>query len=96
MKMMIPTRGKVILDRENKGEQTTEQGIVYSEKQMDYWIRGQVMAIGEGKMHPSGRIREAEFSVGDIVIYDMRKVNGYDAFDIVDFDDVIGVISESE
>tara|TARA_B100000497_G_C7418540_1_gene262938 strand:+ start:74 stop:361 length:288 start_codon:yes stop_codon:yes gene_type:complete len=94
--IMIPTRGKVILDRENKGEQTTEHGIVYSEKQKDYWIRGQVMAIGEGKMHSSGRIHEADFSVGDNVIYDMRKVNGYSSYDIVDFDDIVGVICESE
>ena len=40
MKTMIPTRGKVIITRETKGEQTTEHGIVYTEKQMDYWIRG--------------------------------------------------------
>tara|TARA_Y100001972_G_scaffold111175_1_gene143666 strand:+ start:590 stop:880 length:291 start_codon:yes stop_codon:yes gene_type:complete len=96
MKMMIPTRGKVIISRETKGEQTTEQGIVYTEKQMDHWIRGKVQAIGQGKIHDNGHIREAEFSIGDMVIYDMRKVNGYDAYDIVDFDDVIGVICESE
>lgn len=96
MKTMIPTRGKVIISRETKGEQTTEHGIVYTEKQRDYWIRGTVMAIGEGKFHSSGRIREAEFSVGDMVIYDMRKVNGYDAYDVVDFDDIMGVICESE
>ena len=96
MKVMIPTRGKVIISRETKGEQTTDQGIVYTEKQMDHWIRGSVIAIGEGKMYSSGRMREAEFSVGDTVIYDMRKVNGYDAYDIVDLDDIIGVICESE
>ena len=96
MKVMIPTRGKVIITRETKGEQTTEHGIVYTEKQMDHWIRGEVVAIGEGKMHSGGHVREAEFSIGDTVIYDMRKVNGYDAYDIVDFDDIIGVICESE
>lgn len=94
--IMIPTRGKVIISRKTKGEQATEEGIIYTEKQMDHWIRGQVMAIGEGKMHSSGRIREAEFSVGDTVIYDMRKVNGYDAYDVVDLDDIMGVICESE
>ena len=96
MKIMIPTRGKVIISRETKGEQTTEHGIVYTEKQMDYWIRGQVVAIGEGKVYPNGRTRDAEFSVGDTIIYDMRKVNGYDAYDVVDFDDIMGVICESE
>ena len=63
---------------------------------MDYWIRGEVMAIGQGKVYPNGRIREAEFSIGDTVVYDMRKVNGFDAFDIVDLDDIIGVVCESE
>ena len=96
MKMLIPTTGNVAISRETKGEQTTEHGIVYNEKQMDYWIRGEVMAIGQGKVHPNGLVREAEFSVGDTVIYDMRKVNGYDAYDIVDMDDIIGVVCESE
>ena len=71
MKMLIPTMGKVAISRETKGEQTTEHGIVYNEKQMDYWIRGKVLAIGQAKVHSNGLVYEAEFSVGDIVIYDM-------------------------
>lgn len=94
-KQLFPTRGKVAILRESKGEKTTEHGIVYNEKQMDYWIRGEVKAIGQGKVHPNGVVRDAEFMVGDTVIYDLRKVNGYDAYDIVDFDDIIGVVGES-
>ena len=95
MKSLVPTRGKIIILRETKGEQTTDEGIIYTEKQRDYWVRGTVVAIGEGKVYPNGRVRDAEFGIGAAVIYDMRKVNGYDAYDIVDLDDVVGVLSES-
>lgn len=95
MKSLVPTRGKVVILREKKGEQTTDEGIIYTEKQMDYWVRGIVAAIGEGKIYPNGRVREAEFGIGSVVIYDMRKANGYDSYDIVDLDEVVGVLSES-
>ena len=35
--IMIPTREKVIISRETKGEQTTEEGIIYTESR-DYWF----------------------------------------------------------
>jgi len=94
---LYPSRGKVAIQRENTGGQkTTEHGIIYNEKQKDIFFRGKVLSVGHPKVLPNGNVLPHEFKEGDIVVYNMRGVNEFRGIDIVDFEHVIGVVSESE
>lgn len=76
-------------------ESVTSGGIIIPDTAQEKPIHGEVMAVGEGRMLPDGKIEPLKVKVGDIVVY--SKHGGYDAVPIkVNYGEEMLVIKESE
>lgn len=89
-----PSRGKIAISRIGESEETTTNGIIYTPKDTEIFIRGKVLSIGLPEIQKNGKPILIEIEEGDVVCYDRRTVNGVSSYDIVPYDAIIGVVEE--
>jgi len=63
-----PLHDRVVVRREEE-EQTTPGGIVLPGSATEKPVRGEVIAVGNGKLLDSGDVRPLDVSVGDKVLF---------------------------
>ena len=90
-----PLHDRVILKRMEE-ETTSPGGIVIPDSAAEKPIRGEVMAIGNGKRLDSGEVVPLDVKVGDTVLFGKYsgtevKVNGEDLL-VMREEDIMGVI----
>ncbi len=90
-----PLHDRVIVKRIEEDE-TTKGGIIIPDTAKEKPIQGEVVAIGEGKIHEDGSRRPVDVKVGDRVLF--GKYSGTEVkFDDDDFlvmreDDVMAIV----
>jgi chaperonin GroES len=90
-----PLHDRVVVKRTEE-ERTSPGGIVIPDSATEKPIRGEVMAIGNGKILDSGETRPLDLKVGDQVLFGKYsgtevKVNGEDLL-VMREDDVMAVV----
>jgi chaperonin GroES len=90
-----PLHDRVIIKRQEE-ERTSPGGIVIPESATEKPIRGEVVAVGNGKILESGEVRPLDVKVGDTVLFGKYsgtevKVDGEDLL-VMREEDVVGVI----
>jgi len=90
-----PLHDRVIVKRMEE-ERTTAGGIVIPDTAAEKPIRGEILAIGKGKILESGDIRPLDVKVGDKVLFGKYsgtevKVNGQDVL-VMREEDIMGVL----
>ena len=90
-----PLHDRVIVKRMEE-ERTTAGGIVIPDTAAEKPIRGEIMAIGKGKILESGDVRPLDVKVGDKVLFGKYsgtevKVNGHDVL-VMREEDIMGVL----
>ncbi len=90
-----PLHDRVILKRMEE-ERTTAGGIVIPDTAAEKPIRGEVIAVGKGKVLEGGDIRPLDVKAGDKVLFGKYsgtevKVNGQDLL-VMREEDIMGVI----
>jgi chaperonin GroES len=90
-----PLHDRVVVKRTEE-ERTSPGGIVIPDTAAEKPIRGEVIAIGNGKIMDSGEVRPLDLRVGDKVLFGKYsgtevKVNGEDLL-VMREDDVMAVI----
>ena len=96
MSMKIrPLHDRVVVRRLEE-ERTTAGGIVIPDSATEKPMRGQVIAIGAGKVLDNGDVRVLAVKVGDVVLfgkYTEVKLNNEEVV-VMREDDIMGVIEE--
>ncbi|MHB8473056.1 MAG: co-chaperone GroES [Gammaproteobacteria bacterium] len=90
-----PLHDRVIVKRMEE-ERTTAGGIVIPDTAAEKPVRGEIMAIGKGKILESGDVRPLDVKVGDKVLFGKYsgtevKVNGHDVL-VMREEDIMGVL----
>lgn len=90
-----PLHDRVIVKRLPE-ERTTASGIVIPDNAAEKPTRGEVLAIGTGKLLDNGQVRELQVKVGDKVLFGKYagneiKVDG-DELVVMREEDIMGVI----
>jgi chaperonin GroES len=90
-----PLHDRVVVKRTEE-ERTSPGGIVIPDTAAEKPIRGEVIAVGNGKILDSGDIRALDLKVGDNILFGKYsgtevKVNGEDLL-VMREDDVMAVI----
>ncbi|MCG5535487.1 co-chaperone GroES [Ectothiorhodospira mobilis] len=90
-----PLHDRVIIKRMEE-ERTTPGGIVIPDTAAEKPIRGEVMAVGNGKILENGEVRALDLKVGDKVIFGKYsgtevKVDGEDLL-VMREEDVMAVV----
>jgi chaperonin GroES len=92
-----PLHDRVIVKRKEE-ERTSPGGIVIPDTAKEKPIRGEVVAVGRGKLLDSGDQRQLDVKVGDEVLFGKYsgtevKVEGEDLL-VMREDDIMGIIEE--
>ncbi len=92
-----PLQDRVIIKRKEE-EGTSAGGIVLPDSATEKPIRGEVIAVGPGKVLDDGKTRSVSLKVGDIVLFGKYsgtevKLNG-DELLVMREDDIMGVIED--
>jgi chaperonin GroES len=95
---MKPLHDRIVVKPSEK-ESVTASGIVLPDTAQEKPLKGEVIAVGPGKVLDSGKIAELEVKVSDIVLYGKYsgtevKVGGEDVV-ILRQDDVLAIIDGS-
>lgn len=90
-----PLHDRVIIKRMEE-EEKTEGGIVIPDTAKEKPIRGEVIAVGNGKLLENGEVRPPDIKKGDKVLFGKYsgtevKLNGHDVL-VMREDDVMAVI----
>jgi chaperonin GroES len=90
-----PLHDRVVV-RRTEEERTSPGGIVIPDTAAEKPIRGEVIAVGNGKVLDSGDVRPLDLKVGDSVLFGKYsgtevKVNGEDLL-VMREDDVMAVV----
>lgn len=90
-----PLHDRVVIKRMEE-ERTSPGGIVIPDSATEKPIRGEVMAVGNGKVNESGDVRPLDLKVGDTVLFGKYsgtevKVEGDDLL-VMREDDIMAVI----
>ena len=90
-----PLHDRVIVKRLEE-ERTTAGGIVIPDSATEKPMRGQVLAVGNGKVLDNGQVRALQVKVGDKVLFGKYagtevKVDGDDVV-VMREEDIMGVI----
>jgi chaperonin GroES len=93
---MRPLHDRVIIKRTEE-ERTTASGIVIPDSATEKPSRGEVLAVGNGKVTDSGDVKALDVKVGDQVLFGKFsgtevKVDGEELI-IMREDDIMGVFS---
>ncbi len=90
-----PLHDRVVIKRMEE-ERTSPGGIVIPDSAAEKPIKGEVLAVGNGKVNESGEVRPLDLKVGDTVLFGKYsgtevKVEGEDLM-VMREDDVMAVI----
>lgn len=90
-----PLHDRVVVKRMEE-ERTSPGGIVIPDSATEKPIKGEVLAVGNGKVNESGDVRPLDLKVGDTVLFGKYsgtevKVDGEDLL-VMREDDVMAVI----
>ena len=90
-----PLHDRVVIKRMEE-ERTSPGGIVIPDSATEKPIRGEVMAVGNGKVNEAGEVRPLDLKVGDTVLFGKYsgtevKVEGDDLL-VMREDDIMAVI----
>ena len=90
-----PLHDRVVIKRMEE-ERTSPGGIVIPDSATEKPIKGEVMAVGNGKVNESGEVRPLDLKVGDTVLFGKYsgtevKVEGEDLL-VMREDDIMAVI----
>ncbi|MFN2350072.1 MAG: co-chaperone GroES [Thioalkalivibrio sp.] len=90
-----PLHDRVIIKRMEE-ERTTAGGIVIPDSATEKPVRGEVLAIGKGKVMDNGEVRALDVKVGDKVLFGKYsgneiKVDGNEVL-VMREEDIMGVI----
>jgi chaperonin GroES len=90
-----PLHDRVVVKRMEE-ERTTAGGIVIPDSATEKPSRGEIIAVGKGKVAENGDVRELDVKVGDTVLFGKYagteiKVEGEEVL-IMREDDIIGII----
>ena len=90
-----PLHDRVIVRRQEE-ERTSPGGIVIPDNAAEKPVRGEVLAVGNGKILDSGEVRGLDVKVGDIVLFGKYsgtevKINGEELL-VMREEDIMGVI----
>ena len=90
-----PLHDRVVIKRMEE-ERTSPGGIVIPDSATEKPIKGEVMAVGNGKVNDAGEIRPLDLKVGDTVLFGKYsgtevKVEGDDLL-VMREDDIMAVI----
>jgi chaperonin GroES len=93
-----PLQDRVLIKRE-KEEETTAGGIIIPDTAKEKPIRGEVVAVGNGKIQEDGTSRKLDVKVGDRVLFGKYqgaevKLDGEERL-IIREDDILAVIEKS-
>lgn len=93
-----PLHDRVVIKRLEE-ERTTASGIVIPDSATEKPIRGEVIAVGNGKVMDNGDVRALDVQVGDVVLFGKYsgtevKVDGEELL-VMKEDDIMAVIEES-
>lgn len=95
---ITPLYDKVLI-KPFEPEQYTAGGIIIPDTARDASIRGEVLAVGDGRINTDGSLVPLKVKVGDIVIYSKNKfdasnisINGED-FIVLRESDIIGIVN---
>ncbi|HEY6559920.1 MAG TPA: co-chaperone GroES [Polyangiaceae bacterium] len=97
MTQLRPLQDRVLIKRE-KEEETSAGGIIIPDTAKEKPIRGEVMAVGNGKVQEDGTTRQVGVRVGDRVLFGKYegtevKIDGEERL-IIREDDILGVIEK--
>lgn len=92
-----PLHDRVVVKRMEE-ERTTASGIVIPDSATEKPSRGQILAVGAGKVTDSGEVRAMDVKVGDHVLFGKFagteiKIDGEELL-IMREDDIIGVFED--
>ena len=92
-----PLHDRVVIKRMEE-ERTSPGGIVIPDSATEKPIRGEVLAVGNGKVNESGDVRPLDLKVGDTVLFGKYsgtevKVEGDDLL-VMREDDIMAVIEK--
>lgn len=90
-----PLHDRVVIKRMEE-ERTTAGGIVIPDSATEKPVRGEVIAVGKGKILENGEVRPLDLKAGDKVLFGKYagtevKVEGEDVL-VMREDDIMGVI----
>ncbi len=90
-----PLHDRVVIKRMEE-ERTSAGGIVIPDSATEKPVRGEVLAVGNGKITDSGDVRPLDVKVGDQVLFGKYsgtevKVDGEDIL-VMREDDIMGVL----
>jgi chaperonin GroES len=90
-----PLHDRVIVRRQEE-ERTSPGGIVIPDNAAEKPVRGEVLAVGNGKILDSGEVRGLDVKVGDIVLFGKYsgtevKVDGDEVL-VMREEDIMGVL----
>ena len=90
-----PLHDRVIVRRQEE-ERTSPGGIVIPDNATEKPVRGEVLAVGNGKILDSGEVRGLDVKVGDIVLFGKYsgtevKVDGDEVL-VMREEDIMGVL----
>ena len=90
-----PLHDRVVIKRMEE-ERTSPGGIVIPDSAAEKPIKGEVLAVGNGKVNESGEVRPLDLKVGDTVLFGKYsgtevKVSG-EEYLIMREEDVLGII----
>lgn len=93
---MRPLHDRVVIKRTEE-ERTTASGIVIPDSATEKPSRGEVLAVGNGKITDSGEVKALDVKVGDQVLFGKFsgtevKIDGEDLL-IMREDDIMAVLS---
>jgi chaperonin GroES len=97
MMQIRPLQDRVLIKRE-KEEETSAGGIIIPDTAKEKPIRGEVIAVGNGKVQEDGTIRKPDVRVGDRVLFSKYqgsevKIDGEERL-IIREEDILGIIEK--
>jgi|SRR6267154_6710337 len=92
-----PLQDRMIVRRE-KAQEKSQGGIIIPDDAKEKPVRGEVLAIGNGKLLEDGKLRPMDISVNDVVLFSKYagteiKVEGED-FLILKEEDILGIVTK--
>lgn len=90
-----PLHDRVLVQRNTEAEEKTAGGIIIPDTAKEKAQLGTVIAVGQGKMGPDGKLIPLQVKKGDVVFF--GKYAGTDAGDnllIIREDEILGIVEQ--
>ena len=94
--MNLKPLGDRVIVKPSEAEEQTKSGLVIPDTAKEKQAKGEVVAVGEGKVNDDGTRAPMDVSVGDVVIYGKYsgqevKVEG-DEYIVLKADDIFAIV----